>query len=141
VDDTTKEAVRQRAEYRCEYCGVHQRYYPDFTFHIEHIVARQHRGADAVENLALACHLCNNQKGPNLAGLDPDTGALTRVFHPRNDTWGEHFRQEESGQIVGLTAIGRTTVYVLGMNSGIRPHLRREIRRLEEHHADGPATE
>jgi HNH endonuclease len=131
VDDTTKEAVRRRAGDRCEYCGVHQRYYPDFTFHVEHIVARQHRGTDVPENLALSCHLCNKQKGPNLSGLDPVTGALTRLFHPRTDLWVEHFRLEESGEIVGPTPIGRTPVYVLGMNAGIRIHLRRETRRFE----------
>lgn len=131
MDDATKESVRQRAGNRCEYCGVHQRYYPDFSFHIEHVVAQQHRGTDTPENLALACHLCNQQKGPDLAGLDPNTGALTRLFHPRTDVWQEHFRLQESGEIVGLTAIGRTSVCVLGMNAGIRVRLRREIRRLE----------
>jgi hypothetical protein len=33
MDDEVKQFVHQRAGNRCEYCRVHQRYYPDFTFH------------------------------------------------------------------------------------------------------------
>ena len=131
MDDEPRAFVRQRAGNRCEYCRVHQRYYPDFTFHVEHIIARQHRGADAPDNLALACPLCNNKQGPNLAGIAPGTGALTRLFHPRADVWEEHFRLDANGQIVGITSVGRTTVYVLDMNSKVRIHIRREILRLE----------
>ena len=131
MDDETKQFVRQRAEDRCEYCGVHQRYYPDFTFHIEHIVARQHRGPDEPENLAFACHLCNNKKGPNLSGIDPDTGELTRLFNPRTDAWNTHFRLGDDGFILGLTPIGRTTAYVLGINVAVRVQIRRVIAQLE----------
>lgn len=131
MDDATKQLVRQRAHSRCEYCGIHQRYYPDFTFHIEHIVARQHQGTEDLTNLALACHLCNNKKGPNLSGIDPDTGEMTRLFNPRADIWDEHFHLEDSGVIVGLTPVGRTTVYVLDMNSGIRRQIRRRVAQIE----------
>jgi hypothetical protein len=71
-------------------------------------VPRQHEGGDAAENLALACHHCNLHKGPNLSGLDPQTGELTRLFHPRRDRWPEHF-SEHDGEVTGLTAIGRAT--------------------------------
>ena len=44
-----------------------------------------------------------------LAGLDPESGALVRLFHPRQDQWDEHF--ERNGVIiVGRTTIGRATV-------------------------------
>jgi hypothetical protein len=132
MDEETKSFVRSRAIDRCEYCRIHQRIYPDFTFHIEHIVARQHGGRDEADNLALACHLCNKKKGPNLSGVDPDTGVLTRLFHPRTDQWNEHFRAAENGHIMGLTDVGRTTVQLLDMNSEIRTRIRLEIRRLGE---------
>lgn len=131
MDDETREFVRHRAGNRCEYCRIQQRLYPEFTFHIEHIVARQHHGSHDPDNLALACHLCNSKKGPNLSGIDSESGELTRLFNPRVDDWDEHFRIEESGEIIGMTKIGRTSVYVLGMNSGIRPQIRREALRLE----------
>ncbi len=130
MDAETRRFVRTRANERCEYCGIHQRIYPDFAFHIEHIVARQHGGGDDPDNLALSCHLCNSKKGPNLSGLDPETGVLTRLFHPRTDRWDEHFRTTDYGEILGLTDVGRTTVHVLDMNSEIRTRIRREIVRL-----------
>jgi hypothetical protein len=131
MDEAARQLVRDRAANRCEYCHVHQRYYPDFTFHIEHIVARQHGGANDIDNLALACHLCNNKKGPNLSGIDPVAGRLTPLFNPRQDNWDEHFSLGADGRITGWTAIGRTTLYVLGMNTEIRVQIRREIMAIE----------
>ena len=72
-------------------------------------------GTHSEENLALACCWCNARKGPNLSGLDPDTGALTRLFHPRRDRWEEHFRRE-GARIDGSTDIGRTTAWLLQFN-------------------------
>jgi hypothetical protein len=132
MDEETKRFVRARANERCEYCRIHQKIYPDFTFHIEHIVVKRHGGRDEVDNLALSSHLCNSKKGPNLSSLDPDPGLLTRLFHPRTDRWSEHFRATDDGHIIGLTNVGRTTVNLLDMNSEIRRGTRREIRRLGE---------
>jgi hypothetical protein len=87
----------------------------DLTHVIDHILAKQHRGATAVENLALACGRCNRHKGPNVAGVDPETKRLTPLFNPRQDKWNEHFRLAD-GMIVGLTPVGRVTVVVLAMN-------------------------
>ncbi len=130
MEEATKRFVRNRAEFRCEYCRVYQDCYPDFTFHIEHIIARQHGGDSSLENLALSCHICNGKKGPNLAGLDPETGELTPLFHPRKDSWSEHFALHEDGVLYGLTSVGRTTIYVLGMNAIMRVEIRSELRRL-----------
>ena len=56
---------------RCEYCRLPQSALPLARFHIEHVIARQHRGGDSPGNLALSCHHCNLHKGPNLSGVDP----------------------------------------------------------------------
>ena len=45
------------------------------AFHVEHIVSKQHGGTDDPGALALACDRCNAYKGPNLASVDPGTGA------------------------------------------------------------------
>jgi hypothetical protein len=51
-------------------------------------------------------------------GVDPDTGAEVRLFHPRLDEWESHFQVDvTAGTIIGLTAIGKTTVDCLDMNS------------------------
>jgi len=122
MDSATSDRVRQRARNRCEYCRLPQ-HASALRFHIEHIVARQHGGPDDAANLALACPECNFQKGTNLSGIDPDTGVLTPLFHPRRDDWGDHFAQD-GARIVGKTATGRTTVWLLEMNTGDRLHWR-----------------
>jgi len=126
MDIATKEMVRRRAGDRCEYCLLHQRN-SRFTFHVEHIVARQHGGSDDLDNLALACQRCNLHKGPNLTGIDPLTKSVVSLFHPRTDDWGEHFAMREI-RIEGLTGIGRATVQVLAMNDARRLELRTELK-------------
>ena len=59
--------------------------------------------------------LCNRHKGTDLASVDPETGEMWRLFHPRRDRWREHF-QSRDGVIVPLTAIGRVTVRLLQLN-------------------------
>jgi hypothetical protein len=87
-----------------------------FTFHVDHIVARQHGGETALENLAFACLHCNRHKGPNIAGSDTISGEVIRLFHPRVDLWEEHF--EWTGPLLsGRTAIGRVTIHALAINA------------------------
>lgn len=78
---------------------------------------------DRPENLCLACPDCNYQKGSDPAGLDPQTGDLTRLFDPRGQEWKEPFSWN-GVRIVGLTATGRTTVNVLDLNSPARLQVR-----------------
>jgi hypothetical protein len=66
-------------------------------------------------------------KGPNLTGLDPDTGELTRLFNPRLDQWVEHFVRDGVA-IIPRTAIGRTTVWVLQLNADEMQRLRARFR-------------
>lgn len=126
-----REQVRQRAGNRCEYCRLRQQHDDSHPFHVEHINPRKHGGADELENLALACHQCNLHKGTNLTGRDPDTNEIIRLFDPRRDRWSEHFKFAAS-RIVGVTAIGRTTSWVMQMNSDDRVELRAILIELGE---------
>jgi hypothetical protein len=121
----TRELVRQRANGRCEYCRLHQRF-SDLSHHIEHVIARQHGGLDECDNLALACHFCNFRKGPNLSGIDPVTGTLVPLFHPRRDSWTEHFLLDRT-RIESATPLRRATILVLAMNEARRLDLRSAI--------------
>lgn len=116
MNEKTKASVRERAGHRCEYCRLHQDDSPLAALHIEHIIPKFHGGSDEIDNLALACIDCNLHKGPNLTGIDPETNFITELFHPRRNQWAEHFEQH-SIHLVGKTAVGRTTVRVLHMNS------------------------
>jgi len=126
MDRALRAAVRERAGDRCEYCGLLQRDLPLVTFHVEHVIPKQHGGVDAAENLALACNHCNFHKGPNLTGIDPDTGDIVVLFHPRKQRWSEHFSLDGI-TLRGLTPTGRTTVRLLQMNAPARLELRREL--------------
>lgn len=119
----TRALVRQRALYRCEYCQIHQEDSPLAALHIEHIRPLKHGGSDDETNLCLACIDCNLHKGPNLTGIDPLTDTVTPLFHPRQQRWDEHFHWERC-QVIGQTAVGRTTIRVLCMNSDEQLELR-----------------
>ena len=123
MDAQVRDLVRRRAGEGCEYRHLPQAAVPFATFHIEHIIARQHGGGDDPSNLALACDRCNLHKGPNLAAIDPETGSVAILFHPRRDSWKEHFRWADA-EIVGQTPSGRATVQLLQMNSKRRVQLR-----------------
>jgi hypothetical protein len=131
MDASVRELVRRRAGERCEYCHLPQAAVPFAPFHIEHIVARQHGGSDDPSNLALACDRCNLHKGPNLAAIDPESGTVTVLFHPRRDSWNEHFRWADA-EIVGQTPSGRATVQLLQMNSKRRLQLRAKLHELDK---------
>jgi len=104
-------AVRERAGDSCEYCRIPQFALP-LPFQIDHIIAEQHGGETFLSNLALACPHCNRYKGPNIAGVDPESGQLVRLFHPRTDLWTEHLEFEVE-RILGKTPIGRAAVQVM----------------------------
>lgn len=122
--------VFERAGGLCEYCRLPAEFFP-LTFHVDHITPRQHGGLTESLNLALACLHCNRHKGPNLAGIDPLSGELVRLFNPRQDLWSEHFEWFGS-ELLGRTATGRATVRVLAINAAdfrsVRESLRREGR-------------
>ena len=105
MDAITREFVRKRAANRCEYCHIPQEATPFISFHVEHVVARQHTQDDSRDNLALACDRCNAFKGANLTSIDPETGQVVSLFNPRIDKWSEHFRPE-AGELFGLTPTG-----------------------------------
>ncbi len=128
MDAAVRALVRRRAGDRCEYCLLRQEHLPFSTFQIEHVVARKHGGDDESTNLALACDRCNSHKGANLTGVDPETGKITELFNPRQQSWEEHF-QIDGIMVVGLTAVGRTTVFVLNMNEERRVRLRAVLKR------------
>jgi 5-methylcytosine-specific restriction endonuclease McrA len=115
ISSTLRDRVIQRAEGRCEYCRLHQNF-SIYSHEVDHVVARKHGGQTRLENLALSCLPCNRYKGSDLTSIDPQTGEITRLFNPRLDVWSEHFILE-NGRILGLSAIGRTTVFWLKFNT------------------------
>lgn len=119
-----------RAGHRCEYCHAPEAVF-NFPFEVEHIVPVSRGGAPAAENLALACRSCNLRKGDQVSGIDAVTGRESRFFHPRQDPWETHFRaNDETGEIIGLTPIGRATADRLMLNGEFQLAARRQWLRL-----------
>lgn len=119
------ELVWSRACECCEYCQLPQAFDP-LRFQIDHVIAEQHLGPTTEDNLALACYACNHHKGPNIAGFDPLTQSIVPLFHPRHDSWTEHFRWN-GPRLTGTTPEGRVTVHVLAINLDLRVALRRAL--------------
>jgi len=116
--------VIQRAEDRCEYCGLSQSG-QEAIFHVDHVVPVTAGGTAALDNLALACVSCSLRKGARQQALDPQTGKGVPLFHPRCEVWGHHFRWD-GVRILGLTPTGRATAASLSMNRPLALAIRRE---------------
>jgi hypothetical protein len=114
MNEALAKLVRERARGQCEYCHLPERW-SSIPFEIDHIIARKHHGPTTEDNLAFSRFYCNSAKGTNIAGIDPESGAIVRLFHPRRDRWELHFAWN-GGFLQGLTSEGRATLAVLEIN-------------------------
>jgi hypothetical protein len=106
--------VIQRANNRCEYCGISQ-IGQVATFHIDHVIPVVAGGETTAENLALACVSCSLRKGARQQLEDLETGEVVYIFNPRQQRWNAHFAWN-GVEAIGLTAIGRATLQALDLN-------------------------
>lgn len=114
VSVALRRLVHERAGGACEYCLA-----PEatalFAHEVDHIVAEKHGGSTTGDNLALACAACNLHKGSDIGSIDPMTGELVRLFHPRRDRWSDAFELVDA-RIVARTPAARATVRLLQLN-------------------------
>jgi hypothetical protein len=116
INEATKQAVRERAEYLCEYCHSLEALSAN-RFTIDHIVPISLGGSDDIENLALACRRCNERRYNFVASIDPETQEIVPIFNPRQQQWTEHFVWTLDGTVIqGSTPIGRATCIRLDLN-------------------------
>jgi HNH endonuclease len=125
MDAALARLVWQRADHCCEYCRIPQEF-DEWTFEIDHVIAKKHQGPTTASNLALSCLNCNSFKGSDIAGRDSDTRKLVPLFNPRRHKWDRHFRWQ-GAYLRGRTAIGRVTVDLLNINDSLRVELREEL--------------
>jgi HNH endonuclease len=118
ASDRMRAAVTRRAGDRCEYCRL-----PTIgqaaTFPLDHVIPRDRGGLTNLENLALACPVCNGHKWKHVEGTDRESGTSVTLFNPRTQIWIEHFvwSKSEIGVLEGRTAIGRATIDRLQINA------------------------
>jgi hypothetical protein len=125
-----REIVR-RAGGRCEYCRLSQEGQVA-TFPIDHIVPVSKDGGNELDNLALACPRCNALKWAASDALDPLTGEIWALFHPRRDAWVEHFHWSATipGILVGTTPSARATIEALQINATSMVQLRKALFKI-----------
>lgn len=120
IPKTLYEAIRQRADFRCEYC-----HYPELLssapLSVDHIQPQSLGGSDEFDNLALACRRCNERRYNFTTGIDPETSTEFPLFNPRQQDWAEHFTWSADGaRIIGTTPCGRATCHRLDLNDDRR---------------------
>ncbi len=112
----TRRTIKERADYRCEYCLLPNSHSPS-TFHLEHIIPLIKGGNNTLANLAYACTGCNEFKSAKTTAIDPATGEKIPLFHPRKDNWNDHFKwSDDSLHIIGITLKGKLSIQALNMN-------------------------
>jgi hypothetical protein len=124
VPANVRRQVVQRAQNRCEYCGLSQSG-QEALFHLDQIIPSSDCGPTTIENLALAYVSCSLRKGARQTAFDPETGEEVTLFHPRLASWPRHFHWL-GVRIVGFTPTGRSTVAALSMNRPLALAIRRE---------------
>lgn len=101
--------VRKRAKYLCEYCHSPERSNAT-PFTIDHVIPQSLGGSDDLNNLALACHRCNQRRYNFITGFDSEKQIEVPLFNPRIQNWSEHFIWTKDGlNILGTTPTGRAT--------------------------------
>lgn len=115
ISSALRVSVIDRAQDCCEYCLIPQ-VYSLAAFEVDHIIAEKHGGSTDLENLALSCAICNQFKGSDIASIDPESGLIVPLYHPRQQIWSEHFKVIDA-QILPLTATARATVRLLRFNT------------------------
>jgi hypothetical protein len=120
VSARVRQRVAEQARGRCGYCQT-QEVVSGIPLTVDHIRPQSRGGLDVEENLWMACRLCNEAKAALTETADPESGDVVPLFNPRTQVWVEHFSWTAGGTaIYGLTAQGRATVKVLGLNSDLR---------------------
>lgn len=133
LNQQQKNSIRQRAHGCCEYCLSQLAFCPD-PFSIEHIIPRSKGGRNDLDNLAIACQGCNNFKYSYIDSIDPITGKLAPLYHPRQDHWHDHFGwSDDTLQLIGLTMTGRATIERLQLNRPGVVNLRRLLVAVDQH--------
>ncbi|MCB0256498.1 MAG: HNH endonuclease [Anaerolineae bacterium] len=120
VPDSVRQRVAELAGHCCGYCQTREDIVA-YPLHIDHIIPQAAGGSSAEDNLWLSCSVCNNYKGAQTSGIDPETGIATPLFNPRLQKWADHFAWSDDGtRISGRTATGRATVVALKLNEPFR---------------------
>ncbi|MCX7924888.1 MAG: HNH endonuclease [Fimbriimonadales bacterium] len=125
IPKSIKAQILADYNHQCAYCKAHDAAL-SVPLTIDHILPKARGGADEITNLCPACWWCNLNKLDQTEAVDPETGEVVPLYHPRAQRWEEHFEWSPDGAfILGKTPIGRATVAALQLNGERQANLRR----------------
>lgn len=128
-----QEQVRERFRNCCAYCRTPESLSIS-SFEFEHVLPRSKNGPTTLDNVCLACPMCNRTKACRETATDPTTQRRVRLFNPIRDQWDDHFQwNNDFTLIISETSIGRATIAVLQMNRTAMVRLRRMWVEFDEH--------
>jgi hypothetical protein len=128
-----QKVVLERSKGHCEYCLLPAAFSPN-SFNFEHIIPLSKNGLTALLNLAYSCGGCNAFKNDKIEAIDPLTRQICPLFNPITQRWEDHFEwSEDDYHIVGITPIGRATVYLLKVNRDGCVNLRKLLKLVGLH--------
>jgi hypothetical protein len=119
ISEALRNAVRERAKGRCEYCLTSE-VLSGIRCQTDHIIPRSRGGTTTADNLCLACAACNGHKHARTHATDPASGAEVPLFDPRRQHGHEHFSwSTDNTERIGQTPTGRATIAVLRLNDAL----------------------
>jgi hypothetical protein len=75
----------------------------------------------------------------NLSGIDPNSGKVVPLFHPRRQLWDEHFGWD-GARLLAKTPAGRATMHLLQINRADAVAVRRLLIQEDVFHGDPTAN-
>lgn len=111
IADETRQQVRRRANFACEFCGVTETD-AGGELTIDHFRPKTRGGTDSLDNLIYCCTRCNQYK------LDywPTSANDPSLWNPRREPASVHFLELDDGTLQPLTTTGAFTLRRLRLN-------------------------
>ena len=94
IPPVLRASIAERARHRCSYCQTAESV-TGSMFTVDHVIPEALGGHTTAENLCLACWECNRLKRARIAGVDPDSGAVVRLFNPNVQRLARTLRMAE----------------------------------------------
>jgi hypothetical protein len=111
ITAAARRAIRQRANFACEFCGVTETD-TGGELTVDHFHPQTKGGTDELANLLYCCQRCNQYKA-DYWPTQPDDPVL---WHPRRDPIETHLLLLADGTLYPITATGAFTLQRLRLN-------------------------
>ena len=116
ISESLRLLIVSQFESRCAYCQTQQEI-SGVRLTVDHIIPESLGGSTEAPNLCLACWDCNLYKAARISVYDNASQRTIRLFHPRNQSWFDHFEWSSDGSLmIDKTTTGRVSISSLRLN-------------------------